>query len=146
MRWSHSPGRSHAGRVECVRPTQFLDALLRVVAQRVERSLPAPGETAAPAPRPGKPLHLGKARAVRAPGLGQIETRRVAVLPPESFADDVRAAGIVAHLLAIRLRDAGFEPVEAADLREALTSRQIDRRHQTQRPSLRQHAVHDRER
>jgi hypothetical protein len=32
----------------------------------------------------------------------------------------VRAAGIVAHLLAIRLRDAGFEPVEAADLRDAM--------------------------
>jgi hypothetical protein len=96
-----------------------LDALLGVVAGRVLRSLPAPGAAASPAP-PGKPLHLAKARAVPAAALGAIETRRVAVLPPESFAEDVRAAGIVAHLLAIRLRDAGFEPVEAADLREAM--------------------------
>jgi hypothetical protein len=97
-----------------------LDALLRVLAEQVERSLPAPGEAPAPARAPGKPLHLGKPRAVSAAALGGLRTRRVGVLPPECFADDVRAGAIVTHLLAVRLRDAGFEPVEAADLREAM--------------------------
>ena len=97
-----------------------LDALLRVLAERVQRSLPAPDGGAAPPGGSGKPLHLGKPRAVSAAALAQIETRRVAVLPPECFAADVRAAAILSHLLAIRLRDAGFEPVEAGDLREAI--------------------------
>jgi hypothetical protein len=97
-----------------------LDALLRVFAERVARSLPAPNEGAAPARGAGKPLHLAKPRAVAAAALGLVQTRRLAVLPPECFADDVRAGTIVTHLLAIRLRDAGFEPVEPADLREAM--------------------------
>jgi hypothetical protein len=96
-----------------------LDALLRDIAARVERDLPAPGETAAARPR-GKPLHLGGARWFAAAALRGTEPRRVAVLPPEGFAPDPRAAGIVAHLLAIRLRDAGLDVVEPADLRAAM--------------------------
>ena len=97
-----------------------LDALLRELAERVERSLPAPDGGAAPPRGPGKPRHLRKPRTVSAAALGTVETRRVAVLPLERFANDVRAAGILSHLLAIRLRDAGFEPVEAGDLRDAI--------------------------
>jgi hypothetical protein len=96
-----------------------LDALLRELAARVQRDLPGPGEPAPLRPR-GKPFHLGGPRSFAAAALGDVETRRVAVLPPEGFVTDPRAGAIVAHLLAIRLRDAGLEVVEAADLRAAM--------------------------
>jgi hypothetical protein len=96
-----------------------LDALLREAAARVQRDLPAPQGTAAARPG-GKPLHLGGPRAFAAAALGEVASRRIAVLPPEGFAPDPRAGAIVSHLLAIRLRDAGLDVVEAADLRAAM--------------------------
>ena len=96
-----------------------LDALLREAAAAVARDLPPPGEPAAARPR-GKPIHLGGPRASGAAALADLETRRVAVLPPEGFTPEARAGAIVSHLLAVRLREAGLEAVEAADVRAAM--------------------------
>jgi hypothetical protein len=99
-----------------------LEALLREAGGRLQRDLPGPDGPPAPPRIPGKPFHLSGPRTARAPGSDDAPVGRLCLLPLENFTADAAGASVVTRLLPERLRQAGFDVVEPADLRAALVS------------------------
>lgn len=108
-----------AGRADTV------ELLVNEVVDRVMEGVPAPGAEAREQPLKAKPFRLRGPHGVVTPALEVSGLGRVAVLPFENTSADPRAARIVGRLLEWRLRQAGVDVVEPADLRAAMRAQRL---------------------
>lgn len=99
-------------------------AVARETVGQLMREFPEPGDRSEPLRGPSKPLFKAGARSYRATD-GEAIPRRICVLPFENSSSSSEAPRVVDDILTVRLAAAGFEIVEAADLRAAALQARI---------------------